>query len=728
MELIERLPLDKINFLNEMDYKTFKFYSTNCKNEDERKQKFSNLKFYCQSNIKTKGEVKKCYSYTEVTPNEVGGRLYSGLSIQGLQKDLRGFLLRDVTTDIDMKNAHPVILRYICKLNNIVCPNLSYYIENREKVLEEFGEEGKTEFLKAVNDDKINKTNKNKFFKAFDKECKSLQKTIIELSCYKHIVNTVPISREYNLYGSAINRILCVYENKILQEAIHVCNINNLELCALMFDGCMPYGNHYENVELLQQICEYVNSQFEGLDMVFCYKEHSQKIQIPEDYVVEKEEELVLEKSFETVAEDFELTHCKIVNKSFFIKETNENTIILSRQQIITSYENDIYEKIVDSKEGPKIVTENFINDWLRNNPSQRCYDDIECYPDASKCPDNHFNCWKPFAMEQVKSYTPMPDALKIFRKHILILCGNEQSVAVYFEAWIAQMIQYPAVKSVCPTLISKQGAGKGTLMLLLAKMLGEKKVFETTKPSRDVWGDFNGVMANTFLVNLNELSKKETMESEGCIKALITDPKIAINNKGVNMYPINSFHRFIVTTNKEDPLTTSQDDRRNFIMRSSDELIGNKEYFNKMYALLDDVNVIKTCYEYFKTIPDMDKFKNLELPSTNYQNDMKELNMSPIESWLKDYTLENYYETTVELTSKAIYNLFLEWCKKCGIEYKLTLQAFGVRLKRLDIQGILKGRHTDKGETKIFNFIRLKAHFKLFSIEVIEELDVDTD
>jgi hypothetical protein len=38
--------------------------------------------------------------------------------------------------------------------------------------------------------------------------------------------------------------------------------------------------------------------------------------------------------------------------------------------------------------------------------------------------------------------------------------------------------------------------------------MLGKNKVFETTDPSREVWGQFNGLMSDCFLVNLNELSK----------------------------------------------------------------------------------------------------------------------------------------------------------------------------------------------------------------------------
>ena len=199
----------------------------------------------------------------------------------------------------------------------------------------------------------------------------------------------------------------------------------------------------------------------------------------------------------------------------------------------------------------------------------------------------------------------------------------------------------------------------------MLGKMLGETKVFETATPSRDIWGDFNGRMANTFLINLNELSRKETLESEGKIKALITDPKLTINNKGVNQYDIDSYHRFIASSNNEDPIKTTKDDRRNFIMRSSDELIGNKDYFSKMYELLDDVNVIKTCYEYFKGIPDMDRFNKLDLPSSAYQNDMKEMNISPIESWVKALTLEHYYQIDIELLGKAQFDLFKEWCKK---------------------------------------------------------------
>ena len=728
MELVERLTLDKINFLNDMDFETFKQFKTG-KSDAEKKTKFNILKSFCQTNIKTRGETKRIYAYTQTTPLEVGGRLYCGNSIQGLQKDFRGFLLNGITTDIDMRNAHPAILKYICYLNNIHCPNLSYYIENRDTILLEFEEDGKTNFLKAVNDDKINRKVQHKFFKDFDKECKQIQKEVTSLECYKHIVNSVPSTRMYNWLGSAINRVLCVYENKILQEVISVINSKRIEICSLMFDGLMIYGNHYENNELLNEITEYVNSKFDGLNMVFTFKEHSTSIQIPDGYF-ETEKEPITD-TFESIAETFELSHCKINNKGFFIKETPEKNIIMSKQHLITTYENMVYKKI----QNEKIVECNFINDWLRNNPTQRCFDDVECYPDTSLCPKNIFNTWRPFAMELVKEYTPNMDALNMVRNHIKILCGNDEYTANYMECWIAQMIQFPAVKSNCPTIISNQGAGKGTLLKLISAMIGEDKYFETTTPSRDVWGDFNGRMANTFLVNLDELSRKESMECEGKIKGLITNnPRMTINEKGVKQYPIISYHRFIGTTNHPDPMKTEKDDRRNWITRASDELIGKVEYFNKINEYINDINVIKTCYEYFKSIPDMINFNKMKMPVSDYHQDMKDANMSPIEMWIKSFVLDNYYETEVEKLGKELFDLFNDWCKKCNIEYKVNLQSFGIRMKRLNISGIEKGKHTNKGETKIFKIQILRNHFDLNNIVIDttnnenEDMKLDND
>jgi hypothetical protein len=692
MELIERHDLQKVNYLNTLTFKQFKEYCS-CKNEEERKIQYKNLKKFCETIIRTRGEIKRIYSYSLQTPLELGGRLFSGNSVQSIKGVFRGFLMTH-TTDIDMKNAHPVILSYICRLHDIKCPNLDYYIQNRDQILSEFGESGKVAFLKSVNDDKLNKKIANKFFKDFDKEMKEIQKHIVNLEEYKNIVSTTN-SEKYNFNGSVMNKILCMYENKILQECISVINSQNIEICALMFDGLMVYGNFYENEELLNMITSRVNEKFDRLDMKWSYKHHDTTIDpdnIPEFEV--KEEDLI-EQAFRKEAHEFEKTHAKIINREMFVKEENNIITCMTRKHFMTAYEHLVFEYEVNKVK----IQANFIAKWMKNNPTMRCYDDIGIYPNGTICPSNIFNMWKPFDMELVEEYENKPDELAVILNHIKILCGNDEVVTDYFVKWIAQMIQYPEVKSICPTLISKEGSGKGTLLLLIEKMIGFNKYFETTNPMRDIWGDFNGRMANTFLINLNEMSKKDTLECQGRIKGLITDGKLTINNKGMNQYQIQSYHRFIVTTNNEDPIVTKSDDRRNLIIRTSDELKGNDEYFKRMNEMINDVNVVKTFYEYLKNIPNMENFREIPLPQTEHQNEMKEMNMDIEERWVRD--MVSTRETDFEMSGSDNFKSFMDFCIENGIEYKTNALKLGLKIKRLIGDCIDKDRGKNAMKTK---------------------------
>lgn len=47
-------------------------------------------------------------------------------------------------------------------------------------------------------------------------------------------------------------------------------------------------------------------------------------------------------------------------------------------------------------------------------------------------------------------------------------------------------------------------------------------------------------------------------------------------------------------------------------------------------------------------------------------------------------------------------------------IKYEIDSRKLGVRLTNMKIHGIYKGKHTMKGETKIFNIAELKKHLKL--------------
>ena len=721
MELYEKLDLTLINYLNKFTFDEFKLYcKSSCKNDSERKIQYNMLKNFCAANIKAKGQVRRIYSYTLKTPNEVGGRLYCGNSIQGLSSKIRGFLCKHMT-DIDMKNAHPVIARYLCKKNNIDCPSLSYYIENRDEILSRFDKSGKTLFLCALNDDKLNRKIKDEFFKSFDKECKMIQTKLSELPEYKHIVDTVPEDRSYNWNGSAFNRIMCVYENKILQEVISLLNTNQIELAVLMFDGLMAYGNHYENTQLLRDIETRVNSIFQGLNMIFAFKEHNNEIVIPEDYET-YDAESSDDDCYVNVKKEFEKTHCKIINKALFTIETSDdNILLLSSVKFKTAYQ---HLKYTDYSKTPP-VSSPFIMKWLEDE-SIRQYEDMGVYPPPRVCPKNIFNLWKPFAIAKfTDEYERNEEGLQKYLNHIKILCGNDQNVADYIVKWFAQMFQYPATKTIVPTFISGEGAGKGSLLDVNGRMMGSQKVICTTTPSRDVWGNFNGIMSDAFLVNLNEMSKKETTDAEGKIKGLITDPQLFINKKGIDSYNINSFHRFIITTNNEDPITTKKGDRRNLIIRSSDEKCGDMEYFKDLHETFNDINVMRTIYDYLMEIPDMDSFGSLVRPETEYQNDMKEVNKSVFDRWIENFVRVNRDKTTIKLLGEEQCNLFRQWCSSMSFNYETSSVKMALSIKRLNLDGIQCGVKGKLGNYTVYDIKKLKIHYLIgLNIEIDDEID----
>ena len=67
------------------------------------------------------------------------GRLYPDdcPSVQGFERNIRKYLMCEKYTDIDIVNAHPVILSQRFKKENRECPVLDMYITNREPMLKD---------------------------------------------------------------------------------------------------------------------------------------------------------------------------------------------------------------------------------------------------------------------------------------------------------------------------------------------------------------------------------------------------------------------------------------------------------------------------------------------------------------------------------------------------------------------------------------------------------------
>jgi len=322
MNVDEKIPLDRLRLLNRLDYNLFKKYTPRCENEKDRKKYFREFKDYLKDMIKAKGIMKRLYKYTDETPAGESGRLFSGYSIQGVAKDFRGFLCKGFTTDLDMKNAHPSILLWLCEKYQISSPHLREYCERRTHILttltSQLGKDNdhwKTTILKMVNTGWESRRHKNEFLKNFDKEMKEIQSKLIIEPDLSHIWASRP-TKTYNFLGSNINRILCHYENEILQIIINELHKRGFEIMSLMFDGLMVYGNHYQNETLLRDLEVLISDYKIKLD----YKEHSEEVTENDLHALPEEEEEEKKSEIETAKDLFkEYPHWKYCEKELWV-------------------------------------------------------------------------------------------------------------------------------------------------------------------------------------------------------------------------------------------------------------------------------------------------------------------------------------------------------------------------------------------------------------------------
>ena len=162
-----------------------------------------------------------------------------------LKKEIRNSIMHKNIKDIDMVNAHPVILNYLCKKNNVDCNILKNYKQNRELILSSFGENRKIIkelFLGILNGGfkDIYSDNKqtNNYLKLFENE-------IIRIQNYFYINVKRYLNIDYNYKGKNLPRIILDIENQILQIMTNYFISKNVNILTLEYDGLKIYSDKY---------------------------------------------------------------------------------------------------------------------------------------------------------------------------------------------------------------------------------------------------------------------------------------------------------------------------------------------------------------------------------------------------------------------------------------------------------------------------------------------------
>lgn len=246
----------------------------------------------------------------------------------------------------------------------------------------------------------------------------------------------------------------------------------------------------------------------------------------------------------------------------------------------------------------------NFIKTWLADGDI-RMYASVNTFPPPLKCPDDIFNLWSGFSIENNPNADASRGSVDMFRSHIMIMVNNNEQHAHYFTKWLAQIIQEPAtLTGICMVFVSGQGAGKNIFFDNFATIINKERYFETGSPEIDLFGRFCGAnRLNKLLICMDETQKKTTFANSALLKHIITANTLQVEKKGQHTYTAPNIARIVITSNEDHCVKAENEERRYSIFRCSDEKKGDAEYFNLYAKYNANIDNQRAIFEYLKGV-----------------------------------------------------------------------------------------------------------------------------
>jgi hypothetical protein len=282
---------------------------------------------------------------------------------------------------------------------------------------------------------------------------------------------------------------------------------------------------------------------------------------------------------------------------------------------------------------------------WLKS-PARRGYPELVF--DPSMRPqlqgDQKYNVFKGLAIDAqtaaaAASTASSAPSVQPVLDHIRdIWCRGDDTAYDYVLNWMALLVQKPwEIPGTCIFLFGEQGAGKGAIMKLLGKIIGDKHYLPTTD-SEDVVGKFTGQLQSCLLLFADEgtAAGNNKKKTAGRLKALITEEKQRIQEKFKDVCYMPNYTHVIFASNEKDSLPIEPRDRRTFVLRTDDKYSGvqtpeSKQYFDRLRSVPAEV------FADFLYRRDISTFNSRMLPMTAARREvLEDAASSPEKFWLR--------------------------------------------------------------------------------------------
>ena len=371
-----------------------------------------------------------------------------------------------------------------------------------------------------------------------------------------------------------------------------------------------------------------------------------------------KEKFLKTKETYDLVKKNF--NGAKIRDPVCFVDiKPNGEIQIMRKQQMEDKYQN--LKCMAYCPFAGQIIPQSFIKKWFRDE-HMKTYDAMDFNPDTNqnvyqKDGMTYLNLFRGLECMNMNKYPSIgQDEMKEELDLFLWLLQHQlcdENIAFYkcFIKLLAHAIQKPGHKwRIMVIFKSIQGIGKGMFLDFFGNCMIGSTCYKVVDNSDQILGNFNACRMNKLLIVLNELSRKDLSEKQGCLKGAITENNQEINGKGKPVMTVRNESNYIGATN-HDGIAPEKDDRRLMPIESHASKLP-LETAVKLGELLHirqkNARFIAKCRDYLLSIDLSDFVPERDRVITEYYQEMQEI-LTPhyisfllhyffVKSWIYEY------------------------------------------------------------------------------------------